>query len=1643
MKKTNTGIRNTLRTTLEVLVIVMVAIVGFNGLTGIFINPSVTNDFQIQIDSPLETYNFGGPCNLSQIIIFGLNGGAEHLDYSAVPGGTTVYSDRHVGMTFTIGTVGENTRYSIPAIGFYVWRLGSPGMCTVNLYGTSGGKPTGDSLASGAFDGNILTTDYAGEYVEVDMTPYYPVDPDTQYAFALNISSGVGGPAWHCVRLRERAGLSYSGGSIVTSGNGGSSWDMENAEAYFSIIEPNDYVVFNNTGFNVTSDDPITITLNYIDSDILNPSDTSDCLLNFSIGNPASATWFNLSGFNASNNYTVKVDGALLETVTATTDGVICFYDVPSFEEKYTVYWATGAPGNNIPVISDPYPVNGSTSITTNGVPINAYISDADGDSMNVSIWSNHTGSWVQITYPTGSGNAYHFMLDFDGDGDWEIDDASAFALNPFAQGSGTYGFYSNMSVTNEWGMTTDYTTYWWSVNVTDNTNWTNNTFHFTTGAPPTISDVYPADGATDVNVTGSPVSALIEQVGNDSMRTDVWTNASGSWVQVAGWDLYNVSTDDTQRFFIDANYDGDFNFQDAGVYWVNKGWQKNGTRLFNMGFTNDFVNISVTDDWGMTSGNTKYWWSINTTNTDYWTNETYSFTTGNVPAVMVETNEAFNVEEYMGYVKGTLTHDENGTGCTVWFEYGTTTSMPYTTWIQDKDEGDIFISHVGCKPGQYIYYRATANNTFITVYGDTKIFVGKPLPPTGVNTSNIKGGVNITWENPIVPYYSYINASILVYNMDHMPVSRSDGTVLYNDTNNETVDSFEHTGLIVGNTYYYSIWSLSMFEANGIYQYSDSYVSSSIVYLDNATVVTNDPSGIMETNVTLSGTLMDDGGEACTVWFEYGTTSGYGNDTRYNLSYNFINSTVSIDTAKYVNLQFSSDYWIQNNSIASDTTVEKFLNTTGIWDNITYVFRSYNGVVTSWEKGEENDLTDITHEGIYRFPILNDTVPFLLGWDNNITRTSGFSLIRDHYVRPGTLYHYRACANNSVNTTYGSDVVFLSRPKSIIRFPGGPNPWIHINGTYSPSVLNLTWIKGMGANNTYIERNTIPSWSRGVGTLVYNNTGTYYNDTELSMNTLYYYQAWGHANWTEDTITYNQYSSDYGSNSNTTQNVDPPYNGASSYDAGTLTVNLTWTTGNNSDYDVVVQNNNSYPGSPSDGWVRQNNSANSSNYFNVSITSTTYFTVWSYNETAQLYSSVGLDIPWGAMVLSCYDENHPQNGLTFNIEISNSDFTTTYAATGLTNFHTIDLMEIPYGSDTIFLVSSSDYESRTYTHDTFVNTFYNFTFYLPPALPSGGTGDPDYDENETYAEDYIIRVVGPLTEYGSDPPIGGALVTISKYINETEDYEEVFSDTTAANGEVDVPLVPGTLYHIVVTHDDYYDGDDHWTPTEIVFSDDRYRVIRLEPLSGGDIPGVDYDVFWDTITFTGVMNDIDGLNGTITVEYNDGNSSTLDTQIYIYEHYLGVKTLVATVSNISENSFSYTTGVINTTRVHSIVLYFNNSANFDVDSPISIQILNINIWTTHDPSSFEERARSIFGDMGFMYAAIISAFLAIMALVMFGPHNTGIGILASGFVLGLTNLIFTMLFTGSYNATLTLLIPVIVIIGGLYMLVKNPGGHL
>jgi hypothetical protein len=126
--------------------------------------------------------------------------------------------------------------------------------------------------------------------------------------------------------------------------------------------------------------------------------------------------------------------------------------------------------------ITEPFPVNGATGVSVAGSPLNVNVTHSLNFTMNVSVYSNHTGTWTKYA----SFGGYDFMLDFNNDTIWNYLDLSKYISDVGWQRNGLYGFYLNASVTAEFGMTAWNRKYYWSVNVTDEHGlWKNETFFF------------------------------------------------------------------------------------------------------------------------------------------------------------------------------------------------------------------------------------------------------------------------------------------------------------------------------------------------------------------------------------------------------------------------------------------------------------------------------------------------------------------------------------------------------------------------------------------------------------------------------------------------------------------------------------------------------------------------------------------------------------------------------------------------------------------------------------------------------------------------------------------------------------------------------------------------------------------------------------------------------------------------------------------------------------------------------------------------------------------------------------------------------------------------------------------------------------
>ena len=258
------------------------------------------------------------------------------------------------------------------------------------------------------------------------------------------------------------------------------------------------------------------------------------------------------------------------------------------------------------------------------------------------------------------------------------------------------------------------------------------------------------------------------------------------------------------------------------------------------------------------------------------------------------------------------------------------------------------------------------------------------------------------------------------------------------------------------------------------------------IVKASSPTVSTNATTSITTTTATLNGYLSNDGGENCSGWFEWGETDSYGN-TVYILEDDtedsFSSSGDPPNSGSLANMH--DEDWGTSGGLnyeADDDAGEKTITVYEEYDSVPLVdkfgvtvkfaqwvvsgagstvhdfeFFIYNLTSSEWESKVQSSYGNNVY--IEAFGILNAS-HYINTTNNNQVKTKvymrtvsddNFILPKSGHVEyyeskltsfiptetsfnatltgldPGTTYHYRAVANNSDGTSYGSDMTFTT----------------------------------------------------------------------------------------------------------------------------------------------------------------------------------------------------------------------------------------------------------------------------------------------------------------------------------------------------------------------------------------------------------------------------------------------------------------------------------------------------------------------------------------------------------------------------------------------------------------------------------------
>ena len=216
-------------------------------------------------------------------------------------------------------------------------------------------------------------------------------------------------------------------------------------------------------------------------------------------------------------------------------------------------------------------------------------------------------------------------------------------------------------------------------------------------------------------------------------------------------------------------------------------------------------------------------------------------------------------------------------------------------------------------------------------------------------------------------------------------------------------------------------------------------------------------------------------------------------------------------------------------------------------------------------------------------------------------------------------------------------------------------------------------------------------------------------------------------------------------------------------------------------------------------------------------------------------------------------------------------------------------------------------------------------------------------------------------------------------------------------------------------------------TETELYTTSDTYlyKTFKLDPATSEEEPVYD---FYDYITFNGTMH----RNGTLVLFHSDSSGVVQSYQIYVYEVYNEIMTLIENTSQSNKASYTMQIFNCNTSRLYVAYLYFNHTYNFTISQPIILMFYKRNM-SKHTQEHFDAMLTAAFGVNPLGWANTFAVFSFLLFLLGFAPTNAGIGIITGAASIVVIELIFVL-----NNFALVAAIPILILLGIFYIAVKK-----
>lgn len=373
------------------------------------------------------------------------------------------------------------------------------------------------------------------------------------------------------------------------------------------------------------------------------------------------------------------------------------------------------------------------------------------------------------------------------------------------------------------------------------------------------------------------------------------------------------------------------------------------------------------------------------------------------------------------------------------------------------------------------------------------------PAPAMTINGAT--GDLYVFYQNLDTDHILYIKYTVSTDTWE-TPVDwidESHNQLAYDDLSTTIGSYLEVYGGKVG-VYYLTAYPSWTYSAG-----ADHNIDLRYAYLDieaGPAVQTNDAASITQTSAILQGYLINDGGETCSVRFQWGLTVTYGTDTAWQsdketgASFNELLTGLEPNTAYYFRAQAK---WADGTT-TSGTGKTFITSSAGV---PTIVTGDATGVSenTATLQGTLTSLGD--YSPVYVLFDYGPTIAYgTLTIEQTETSTGAYSQ-QITGLSPDTTYHFRAIVRYDGSYVYGSDSTFTTTGI-------GLSPPTSFSGTRGDTTITLSWSKDAEADNTLVRRSTsgYPT-SVSFGTQVYFGTDSSVIDTGLSNSQAYYYSAW------------------------------------------------------------------------------------------------------------------------------------------------------------------------------------------------------------------------------------------------------------------------------------------------------------------------------------------------------------------------------------------------------------------------------------------------------------------------------------------------------------------------------------------------------